>query len=87
MVSFTTKQLRSQMGYFIELLLKGEEVELNYHKKKVVVATKVDQTKQQPPISEAFNIISADRIPKKYQEVKNYKELMDKYYEIEDFIS
>jgi hypothetical protein len=87
MVSFTTKQLRSQMGYFIQLLLEGKEVELNYHKKKVVVSNKNSVQQTQPNIAEVFDIISESRIPKKYQEAKDYKEIMNKYYEIEDFIS
>jgi|GEM_PF-3933569 hypothetical protein len=87
MQSFTTKQLRSQMAYFIDLLIKGEPVELTYHSKKVVIENKqaINQTK--PSIEEALVKLGKYKIDKKYQEAEDFKELMNKHYDQKDFVS
>ena len=87
MQSFTTKQLRSQMGYFIDLLLKGEPVELTYHSKKVVIENKQATNETKPSIEEALARLGKYKIDKKYQDAVDFKELMNKHYDRKDFVS
>jgi hypothetical protein len=81
MTVFTTKELRSQMGLFIELLLKGEDVELNYRSKKLVVTNKDAKVKTKGNFKKAISRLRKYKIDPKYQEAKDFKEIMDKYYE------
>lgn len=87
MQSFTTKQLRSQMGYFIDLLLKGEPVELTYHSKKVVIENKQATSETKPSIEEALARLGKYKIDKKYQDAADLKELMNNHYDRKDFVS
>jgi hypothetical protein len=81
MTVITTKQMRSQMGMVIDLLLKGEEIELNYRSKRVIISNRLKPTKPVRNLSKAVQKLSKYKISTKLKQAKDFKTIMDNYYE------
>ena len=69
------------MGMVIDLLLKGEEIELNYRSKRVIISNRLKPTKPVRNLSKAVQKLSKYKISTKLKQAKDFKTIMDNYYE------